>query len=391
MYPPITTGSSYYTRDLAENMSRLGHNIVVITVNHNHSPFHTISDNIHVYRLPSIKLPSLKMWMGFPHFTFSLLPRNMRVFRDILIDHNIQIIHQCNTIFDLVFASSFWASRLKIPLFCSTTTQIQHLNKTYNLILDYFDRIVIKFLFSKKVLRYIALDKETERYISVRYGLSDNVSIVPYSIPTEEDMDQFTSIDRNYENSTFNMISLGHLSELKNREEFIKAWVHVIKIIPEAKFIIIGKIMTQSTIKLIESLGLTSNIIITGFVEHNKIYPFLIDADLGGLFFSSRLPFNKGFGTANIELMASGLPVIVNAGDMYFGDKFPIKDGKEFVGYDNHTSKDLANLIVHLFQNSRKRRMIGSNAQKFVRDKLKWENISIELETLYAKSLQSFE
>ncbi|GAF86368.1 unnamed protein product, partial [marine sediment metagenome] len=188
LYPPINTGSSFYTRELAHNLNKRGHNLIVITNLLEGTKAFEIKNEIKIYRLPVIKLPRLKIWMKFPFFNFTLTLKNLKKFEEIIIKEEINIIHQCNTIFDLVFASSFFASRFKIPLICSVTTPIQHLNPFYNKLLEMFDKKFVYLLFSRKVNHYIALDKETERYLNERYKLYENISIIPCSVPSEEEL-----------------------------------------------------------------------------------------------------------------------------------------------------------------------------------------------------------
>ena len=387
LYPPINTGSSFYIRDLAGNLVTKGHKVIVITNLIEGTKYYDKQKGIIIYRLPVIKLPRLKMWMGFPYFNFTLTPSNLKRFKKILINEKVDVIHQCNTIFDLVFASSFWANKLNIPLICSVTTQIQHINLFYNKILDIFDRIIIKMFFSKNVLKYIALDKETERYINVRQKLFNNIVIIPYSIPPENDFQSLITITRDYKKNSYKMISLGHISELKNREEFIKAWAYVVKIIPDAELVIVGGIFSSKIESLIKKLHLEKNIVLTGFVPHSDIQKYIIDADFGGLLATDRLPFNKGFGTANLELMASGLPVIVDADDDFFGNNFPIKANKHFIKAESRDPNWLASKFIELFENSGMREYVGKSAQKFVKEIVSWDRIISEIEKVYKDAI----
>lgn len=382
LYPPINTGSSFYTRDLAYNLVRRGHNVIVITNLVKGTKLSEIKDKVKIYRLPVIKLPRLKIWMRFPDFNFTLTPKNLKKFKEIIIQEKIEIIHQCNNIFDLVFASSHFASRLNIPLICSVTTQIQHLNPIYNKLLEIFDKIFIYLLFSRKVNRYIALDKETVRYVNERYNFYNNVSIIPYSIPPQEESKSLTEYKRDYKKTHYKMVSLGHISDIKDRWETIRAWKYVVQKYPQAQLAIVGDLFTDKSANLIKKLGLGKNIVLTGRLKHKSIFKYF-KVDFGGVLLTTNIPYYKGFGTANIETMASGLPIIADADSNFFGDKFPIKANEHFVKAVNRNPRWLAAKFIELFENAKMRERIGKAGQKFVREVLTWDKIIDEIELVY--------
>ena len=93
LFPPINTGSSFYTSDVADNLIKSGHNVTVITNAIDKKSLYEVKGNLKIYRLPIIKLPRLKIWMGFPHFNYSLTYSNSRLFKIILISNNIEVIN----------------------------------------------------------------------------------------------------------------------------------------------------------------------------------------------------------------------------------------------------------------------------------------------------------
>ncbi len=382
LYPPINTGSSFYTFDLANHLSQKGHNVIVITNEYKGKEYLTIENGIKVYRLPVKKLPKLNLWMKFPDFNFSLTPKNFKRIKKVLIEENIDLIHQCNNIFDLVFASSYFSRKLNIPLVCSLTTQIQHSNKNLNFILEWFDKTIIKKLFAKRVTRYIALDKETEKYINDRYKIYDKIELIPFSIPNNEGGDKIKNIKRDYKKTNYKLVSLGHVSKLKDRIDIIKAWKYVCDKYPKAKIIIIGGLFSDHTGKLIKELGLENNVTFTGRINHEELNSYLIDVDFGCLF-RSNLPYRKGLGTANMELMASGIPVVADIDDYFFGENYPILSNVHFVKVGDRDPKWLANNFLELFQNNELREKIGTNSKAFIENVMTWERIINDIDKLY--------
>ncbi|CAN5395741.1 glycosyltransferase family 4 protein [soil metagenome] len=388
LFPPINTGSSHYTRDLAVALNDQGHKVIVITnESEGHSENEFYQNSVKVYRLKVRKLPKLSIWMKFPDFNFSLTPSNAGIFRQILIDEKIDIIHQCNNIFDLIFFSAHYAKKLKIPLFCSLTTPVQHTTKFYNSIITFFDKTIIKWIFSSKVSMYIALDTEVHRYISERYGRKINQSIIPFSIPDDSFTRSLYDVKRDYQKCNYRMVSLGHISAIKNRRETLKAWKIVIEKFPNAKIRIVGDLFSDEIKDLIKELGLEDNIELTGRIPHKDIIDHLHDVDFGCMFMSEDIPYNKAIGTANLELMAAGLPVIVDADNKTFGEDFPLINGKHLITIEKRTPEYLSSLFISLFEDAEKRNTLGTNGRDFVNKTITWKKLTDVLLKKYKEYL----
>ncbi len=382
LYPPINTGSSFITSQYAKYLKRNGHHVIVITNSFKDLTGYNVEDGIPVYRIPKISLPKLKLWMSFPDFNLSILPKNIRYIESVVRKEKIEILHQCNNIFDLVFASAHLKKKLKLPLVCSLMTPMQHTVSIYNMVLAAFDKIILKNYFAKRVNTYLALDRETLRYINERYSRTDGIELVPFTI-TQSFLDACRDTELNYEESKFTMISLGHVSNLKNRFETIRAWKIVTEKYPQAKLIIVGEIMSRDSADLIKELGLGNNIILTGRIPHERIKEFISQADISSMFLSGSLPYHRGVGVANLETMAYGLPTIVDISDDFFGSKFPLVDGENCVKLERRDPELFAAKIIELFEKPELRKKIGTNGKTFVHKTMLWENIIEELENVY--------
>ena len=389
LYPPINTGSSYYTECLAKNLSKRGHRIVVITNHVASMDFVEIIDEVKVYRLPVLKLPEIDLWMNFPHFNFTLFPSNFSRIDQILKEEKIEIIHQCNNIFDLVFASARFSQKLRIPLVCSIMTQVQHSNPIYNLVLEWFDKLIIGIFFVRHVSRFIALDKESHRYIRERFG-ERSVSSVPFSIPREDAEFAFQNRKTDYDTTFFKVISVGHVSNLKDRLETIQAWKLVTTKFPNAKLVIVGGVFNKKSARLIKKLRLESNIEFTGRVPHDEVLNLMRNVDFSCMFLSSNLPFHAGVGAANLESMAFGLPVVLDATDDFFGEKFRFRSGEHYIRAANREPETLATTFIKLFENPELRKKVGHGGQEFVLETIRVEKTIDETELAYRSVLDEF-
>jgi glycosyltransferase involved in cell wall biosynthesis len=264
-------------------------------------------------------------------------------------------------------------------------TQIQHTNEAYNKILEIFDKTIIKLLFSRQVTQYLALDKESQRYIYERFGLKKNVTFTPFSIPKEDVEFAYQNRKSDYEKTYFRAISVGHVSNLKNRFEIIKAWANVVKKYPNAKLVIIGGIFSERSAFLIKELKLVNNIEFTGRVPHQEVFEHMKSSDFSCMFLSSELPFAQGVGAANLETMAFGLPAVLDATEDFFGERFPFRSRKHFVMAENRDPHALSAKFIELFENPQLRKKVGMGGQKFVRETLDMDKVMDEMELIYKK------
>jgi glycosyltransferase involved in cell wall biosynthesis len=389
VYPPIISGSSFYTMSLAQELAKKKHHVVVITAQSSNSNQLEEIDGVKIYRLPVYKLPQSSLWMNFPDFTFSLTPANIKRMLNILRNEKIEIMHQCNNIFDLVFASAYCSKKLHIPLVGSLTTQIQHPGKLINNILSLFDRHFLKHTYVKFVKHFIALDLETKRYIKTRYNRIQNVTLVPFTISPF--MKELTLKHRktDYSHVHFRGLSWGHISSLKDRLELIRAWSILVQKYPQAELVIIGNVLMPQIQEEIDKLGLNKNIRMTGKLPIEEIMDLIAVSDFGCMFLSEHLPFNKGVGTTNLETMACGLPTIIDAGDAFFGTEYEFVGGKEFILPQTRQPEELAAIICELFENEELRSRVGNAGRYFVQDLLTWDHIITDLEEVYHNQLGS--
>jgi glycosyltransferase involved in cell wall biosynthesis len=387
LFPPILTGSSLFTLDLATQLQRRGHDVIVITSKTTQckAEFEIHENGFKIYRIYRLRLFKNNLWMNFPDFYLTLFPSNFKRIKEILIQNNVEVIHQCNNIFDLVFVSAYFSRKLKLPLICSLTTQIQHSNPFLNKILELFDKTIIKHFFAKHVDFYITGDKETERYVNERYNRFSGLKILHYGI---SGMEMFSEINRDYSQTNNILVSLGHVSKIKDRKALIDAWPNVKASIANAKIKIIGSLFSKQIETDIDNYKLKNDIIFTGLVERNKIPEVIKDADIGSMFFSN-IPYSKGVGSANIELMASGLPVILNVDENNFGPDKPFKNGIHYVKLESRNPEWLSKKIIELFENPDLRERIGKAGKEFVTTQLTWEKNIPLFENIYAEAIRN--
>ena len=89
-----------------------------------------------------------------------------------------------------------------------------------------------------------------------------------------------------------------------------------------------------------------------------------------------------------MELMAGGLPVVVDMDNNFFGDDFYVENGVHFIKAENRNPEYLAGIFIKLFENPSLRQKIGENAKVWVTETMSYDNISSKLENVYTDVLK---
>jgi glycosyltransferase involved in cell wall biosynthesis len=169
--------------------------------------------------------------------------------------------------------------------------------------------------------RVICVSNSIKEYIQQHYGVSDDVIHV---IPRGIDLETFNqdNLDQNFMKafqSDYNLTdrfvvsSVGRITQLKDYETFIKSIDLIRKKNPEVLGLIVGGVHQsknsyfQSLKLLINSLGLTDNVVFTG--SQSKIAEIYALSNI--VVSSSKKP--ESFGRAAAESLAMGIPVVASA------------------------------------------------------------------------------
>ncbi|MDH5483411.1 MAG: glycosyltransferase family 4 protein [Candidatus Bathyarchaeota archaeon] len=167
----------------------------------------------------------------------------------------------------------------------------------------------------------------------------------------------------------YDAVFFGRMSEEKGVFTLLKAWKILIKQMPSAHLLLLGGVesehMKESCVRVIESLGLSQNVTISGFVS---------DKEAVRLLKSSRifvLPSTaEGFGLVVVEAMAAGLPCILS--------NLPaLKENfhSTAVFVEPKDVKRLAKAILGLLLDPENCRKLAEKGQKLV-ERFSWETVA---------------
>lgn len=155
---------------------------------------------------------------------------------------------------------------------------------------------------------------------------------------------------------------MGRLSPEKGLEFIITGMVDIVKVYPNTKLIIVGsgneeyKLKLQETIK---QLGLSSNILLVGFVDDiTKILRCLDIYCLSSL--------TEGCNRTLLEAMAVGLPVVATA---VGGNVEIVEDSVNGILVPPNDPRGLASAILDLLKDKKRSDKMGKTGRKVIFEK----------------------
>jgi len=376
MFPPIRTGTSFYSANLAKALSDIGHRVTVITLNNKEdTELAKNKYNYNVDRIPALHIPVKNF---IKHFRLcSLLPFNYAKINKITKNTNADVILLVNHYLDIAFPAIFTSLLNKIPILCSVGTQLQSCNPIRNKVLNILDRLVcgnLVFPFCKNIIIW---DNEIRRYLDDIHGkkLTAKYALINYGI--NGDIDGFLKYDHNY--SIHNqIIGVGAVSEQRSFIPLVKAFSLMAADYPQLRLKIIGHVYYDAAVKLAHNLDLDDRIIFTGELSHDKVMDEFKHSDA---YFVSLTAKYVGLGTATIESMLMGIPTIANVPANLLG-KPVLKDMEHLVLLNSISPESIANKLRLLINSRVLRETIGRGGRNFIAHYMNWGKVAQDIADL---------
>ncbi|MCK4402005.1 glycosyltransferase [bacterium] len=176
---------------------------------------------------------------------------------------------------------------------------------------------------------------------------------------------------------------VGQISKLKGHDVFLKAASIILKKNKNVKFLITGEVRREKDQGLCEALinrlDLSGNVIFTGF--RNDVANVMSAIDI--LAFPT---LKESFGRSAIEAMALAKPVVAsNVG----GVPEIVSDGKSGILVSPGDAEELANGLLELINNNKKREDMGKEGLRVVREKFDIRDMINRIENVYKDLLEN--
>lgn len=181
------------------------------------------------------------------------------------------------------------------------------------------------------------------------------------------------------------IISLRNLEPIYNVEILINSIPQVLKDVPEAKFVIVGRGSQEVKLnRLAKSLGVSNSVRFVGFIPNDQIPQYLTSSDV----YVSTALSDGGIAASTAEAMACRLPVIVT--DVAVNRKW-VEDGVNGFIVPIKDPKYLAKKIIYLLINKNVRKKYVKLNRKIVEERNNYYKEMEKMEYIYKELVQRHE
>lgn len=358
-YLPTKSGVVTVVLQLREQLIKLGHKVLLITVETTEE-FH--SDDPLVYQVHSKPLG-----MGTDQFiSLPFIPNLVK----FLKKNNVELIH-CHTEFGIGNAAVICAKTLKIPAICTTHTMWTEFYKHYIPMAKFISPNVIQKtmkIFYKRFNALIAVSSKARNLTKSKKMLPKMPSvIIPNAIDDSKFVQKHLTAQEKQEirskygikNTDVLLLFLGRLAEEKRVFELLTICKNVVKKCGNCKVMFVGNGpayigMTNICTKEISE----GKIIFTGFVEWEKVHNFYESADI---FITASLSEMHSMTILEAEL--SSLPIVTRKDDSYIDSIFDNENG-----YLCNTDEEMEEKIIQLISDEVKRKKFGKKSLEITKN-----------------------
>lgn len=380
MFPPNQTGTSFYSKNLAESLVRQGVQVELVTTSNKLADSHE-SYIFKVIRIPSFYFP-LKNY--FKHLRFvSFVPRNYFRIRKIARKFKPDFILLINHYLDMAFLAVAASKSEGVPLYISIGTQLQSLNPFRNKVLNILDRVIVGKLIFPHSKGIICWDKEIERYIKDVHSKSNSEKSVIIPFGVNGDIRQFDDFENPYDESG-QILGVGAIIGHRDYLYQIRVFYELQKTFPALKLKIIGNKYISRPEQLVNELGLSDKVIFTGELPHEEVLKEYQKSIIHWMMLCGKY---VGLGTSTIEAMLMGVPVISNVPEDLFG-AIRLSDMENYIFTDGDNIETDTVKISRVLTDRSSRMSIGKKGKEFVRSYLNWDSVAIKFKEDLFKDLR---
>ena len=362
-FPPRVGGSAHLSDALARGFARAGHEVLVLTAAYPNTPAVEYPEpGLRIVRVPSASIPQTRFSVSFD-LSFTLRPSLPGRLRALLDDFGPDVIHQHGQFFDLSWATSAYARRRAVPTLLSVHTRLENPKARYHRIFRWLDAMVVAPILRRYQPRIIVMDVQMEEYIRRRYrGCYSGLDYIPVGV----DPDRMLGGDGAKVRARLGVgaapliLSVGHVIPLRDRLVLVEALPKVLAAVPDARLVVVGKVYYDEFMRVAADLGVAEAVLPVGAVPKNEVPDYLAAADV-----ESHDLQGYGMGTATLESMAAGVPVIVAVRPDNFAD-IDLVSGESCVLVPIGDSDALADAIVGLLSDRLARERIGRTGRAAV-------------------------
>ena len=370
-YPPRPGGSAHLAQHLARKYAAAGHEVLVLTATYGDAPREVRGDGIRIVRIPAWTLPKTRFAANFD-IGFVSSPRAKRRVFELLDEFAPDVVHQHGQFFDLTWLSGWWARKRKVPTLLSIHTRLESpLSKFNSFIYGTADRLLVAPLMRVHRPKLVVMDILMDRYIDKRYArcISGKVNIpVGIDPAVMRGGDAAVAIAKLGQDDKRIILSIGHVIPQRSRIALVRALPKILAAHPDALVVVVGGVYHDEFLKIAADLGVDHAVVALGALPPAEVPDYLAAAEI-----EVHELEGSGFGTASLEALASGVPVVAAIEPDNFLD-LEVESGRELFIVPPVSAKDpgadpveLAALINRILDDpGAARAAVSSNAEAFI-------------------------
>ncbi len=328
---PIISGVSLSVDTLARELTRLGHEVYIITNNHEKA-----LPEEHIIRLGGYRLPM----KGMKEYRIGKVT-NKKI--QEIQKLNLDIIH-CHTEFTIGRLGRKVAHKMNIPVVHTYHTMYEDYVHFISKTLAYPLRIASKYYsrsFANSVDHVIFPTIKVKRTFD-RYGFTKEAKIIPTGIYLDQfrksERDEALKSELGFTNDDFIVMYLGRLSREKSLEELIRQFARIPH--KNVKLLLVGDGPDRSHFEeLVHKLHVNHRVTFTGMVAPQDVHKYY---KIGDLFINFSITETQGL--TYIEALASKTPLLVRFDDNLEG---VVKQGVN--GYTFKTNDEFLELFETIY------------------------------------------
>ena len=386
-FPPDPTGSSIFAGQQVRELTRLGHEVFVVTneIDKN-APTSDETDDVEarffpngVHRLRSIRvnLGRITWNYGIPVSFLGFLKRSLQR-RLKEFDSDIVIVH--STLFDLSLLALLWAAKNKKKVVIVGHTALWHDNQIVNTAMRMYGRLLLRRLINRADARLVCVDKWTLENAIGLFGPSKNTTTIPVSVElgTMNEGNSLKIRTRHGIGVGPVVLSLGHVVPLRDRLNLTRALPKLVEEFPDVKILVVGMVKDPRFLELASQLGVLDHIVLVGPVHHSEIKDYLAAADV-----ETHDLDGRGLGITSVEAMDAGVPIVAWAIDDNY-PQFSLRSYGDSGFIDDGSPETISGAIIRMIRDAEYRATVIQSQRALVDEIYSVESITKQYLDLFA-------
>lgn len=384
-YPPLVNGVSTSILMLEHALTKLGHEVFIITVSDNKKDY-VLENNGHILRLPSVNLANCydyKMTSVYPIKAVNMIKKM-----------NLDVIHS-NVEFTVGIFARVVSEQLSIPLVHTYHTNWEdytHYITKNKKILDDICKKLLKYLVvffeDKTVTELIVPSNKIYNLFKDKYKFTKNIHIIQTGIETSKFYkENFNQKDINslkkklgIKKKDFVVMTVSRLAKEKSVDRIINNHKELVKKYSNMNLLIVGDGPDIDKLKdEAKSLGVSDSVIFTGKVPLSDIPIYY---QLGNVFVTASKSETQGLTV--VEAISSSLPVVAVKDDSFVNSV--IEDFNGFVFTDD---EKYINSISKLYDDKELYNRL-SNQSRLLSEDFSSEYFALKVLKVYETAIENY-